>query len=577
MRKLINMATCLLLFLSILYVTVFADPINVSVAFDTGKLSVFGDLGDAGANKYVSLKVVDNNVDLTAIDTSSNEQKYSEALKYLAVIKTDNKGNYSFPLFSFEGDSDFYTICITQSDKSSMVYSVKDFFIPTTANINNFISKFNASSATDMIKTLLDNERENVTVGFDFTFYNMLSDTAKLKMADMMFENLPYNKATEIYDDINSFSVISGLLNTKSTEQIKYFLKPELSNYTYKQKIMISNALGLEKLFTKSTTNKLFNSYTESECNNVLNKVLSGNYSDLDSLYDLIDISIINSEIASIGDWNKVNGVINSFKDVLTCIDYNKYNNASNRSKIDKNLQSKAFTSVSQLCEYINSSVEEDSDTPHNNSPKGSGGGGSTGRKTYYADVAVVEEIKKPAGKMLFTDIEGVSWAEGAINYLYNKEVLSGKETGKFYPNDLVTREEFVKMFVKAFGFTSSEECKFADVPKDSWYYPYINAAYKNGLINGVDDLNFGVGNTILRQDVAVIISRALGKSAGINTDMFNDYNTIDEYAKESVAYLAQNEILNGFEDGTFMPKQGCTRAQAAKIIYKLIQISGKD
>ena len=47
----------------------------------------------------------------------------------------------------------------------------------------------------------------------------------------------------------------------------------------------------------------------------------------------------------------------------------------------------------------------------------------------------------------------------------------------------------------------------------------------------------------------------------------FTDSADIDDYAKDSVAVLAEMKILSGFEDGSFRPQDCLTRAEAAKIL----------
>ena len=52
----------------------------------------------------------------------------------------------------------------------------------------------------------------------------------------------------------------------------------------------------------------------------------------------------------------------------------------------------------------------------------------------------------------------------------------------------------------------------------------------------------------------------------------FADYDNIADYAKDSVKFLSEAGVINGFEDNTFKPQGVATRAQAAKIIYTILQ-----
>jgi len=168
---------------------------------------------------------------------------------------------------------------------------------------------------------------------------------------------------------------------------------------------------------------------------------------------------------------------------------------------------------------------------------------------------------------MVFTDVPPTHWANAAISELYGKGVVSGTGGGMFTPDAQVTREAFVKMSVTAFGDAYSDGVSgFAD-DGGAWYSPYIKSAADTGLVTGYADGRFGVGESITRQDIAVILWRRLGQPEAAASS-FADNDEIADYAKTAVAYLASQGIINGYEDGTFRPNDNATRAAAAKIIY---------
>lgn len=177
-----------------------------------------------------------------------------------------------------------------------------------------------------------------------------------------------------------------------------------------------------------------------------------------------------------------------------------------------------------------------------------------------------------------FNDLGTVGWAVEAINYLSEKGVLNGKEEGKFSPDDLVTREEFVKMIVESLHILDDNaKANFSDVAEDRWSYAYIASGVAAKIINGISDLEFAPGATITRQDMAVITYRCaqliqLDLSGSAN---FNDENAVSDYARNAVSSLAGAGIINGVGDGNFAPKSSVTRAQAAKIVYELVMANG--
>ena len=203
---------------------------------------------------------------------------------------------------------------------------------------------------------------------------------------------------------------------------------------------------------------------------------------------------------------------------------------------------------------------------------------GSTGSRPIGGFIQPTPVKPEPIGggaQSVFTDIGNVPWAETAINTLAQKGVLSGNGDGTFAPDRLLTRNEFVKMIVVAFDIErTGNELSYADIDNNSWSAEYIKAAVDAGIIFGVDDTNFGDGMNIIRQDVAVIAERILkhkGLELKSSSLKFEDSYEIADYALSAVAKVNYNGIMNGMSDTLFAPLGNTTRAQAAVVIYNLL------
>ena len=130
-------------------------------------------------------------------------------------------------------------------------------------------------------------------------------------------------------------------------------------------------------------------------------------------------------------------------------------------------------------------------------------------------------------------------------------------------------------MAVLALGmYDASAKSNFTDANSGEWYDSYIASAKNTGLINGLGDGAFGVGQNITRQDLAVILYKAALKQGRVftNKKSFGDDYQIADYAKDAVSYLAGEGIISGMGDNVFAPTAKATRAQAAKLIYSLIK-----
>lgn len=195
--------------------------------------------------------------------------------------------------------------------------------------------------------------------------------------------------------------------------------------------------------------------------------------------------------------------------------------------------------------------------------------------------VAFKREIQKNTGKkVIFEDVfTETDWASESVNALYEVGIVNGTSDVTFEPNGKVTREQFAKMIVSMLGDGEQMYATaFSDVASNAWYAPYIAMAKESGLVNGVSETEFGVGQPITREQMATMIYRAgilLGYETSGVPKTFTDGHEISDYAKTAVDALTAGGVINGKADGTFAPKATATRAEAACMIYNLMKKTG--
>jgi len=173
-----------------------------------------------------------------------------------------------------------------------------------------------------------------------------------------------------------------------------------------------------------------------------------------------------------------------------------------------------------------------------------------------------------------FTDLDGYRWAENAIQFLASKGIVKGTSETTFSPGNNIIRADFIVLIVRAFGFTADVDDNFSDVDPSAYYYEAVGIAKKLGITSGVGNNKFNPKEKISRQDMMVLLYRAL-KIAGIDVyagsgselDRFSDKANIAPYAVEAIQALVANGIVRG--DGTSInPLGNATRAEAAVLIY---------
>lgn len=115
----------------------------------------------------------------------------------------------------------------------------------------------------------------------------------------------------------------------------------------------------------------------------------------------------------------------------------------------------------------------------------------------------------------------------------------------------------------------------FYDVPNDAYYYEAVKWAAENGITGGVGNSLFAPNQPCTRAQIVTFLWRVAG-SPVVNYLM--PFTDVDEgaYYAEAVRWAASTGIVTGLTETTFGTNDGCTRAQAAAMIYRYVQEQGK-
>ncbi len=282
---------------------------------------------------------------------------------------------------------------------------------------------------------------------------------------------------------------------------------------------------------------------------------------------------------------SEVNAIINANNSYIG-LDLSVFNTLANTGAVTSQLRGTAYASVQLFKDDFvakTTAAKTAEQQQYNNNSGGAGGGGGAAPyvpKKENVSLPITEEVvmDKTTPDKTFDDIKLVPWAEESIRYLVEKGVVNGKSEKTFAPNDNVKRSEFVKMIALAFpgGNVSVAELPFGDVQAGAWYEPYVKLAYSRGIINGKSATEFGVDDNITREEIVVMLYRIASARdidlAKTRSVVFYDDGEISDWSKEAVYALAETEIVNGVSANTFCGKNSATRAEAAKLVYCLMQ-----
>lgn len=181
----------------------------------------------------------------------------------------------------------------------------------------------------------------------------------------------------------------------------------------------------------------------------------------------------------------------------------------------------------------------------------------------------------------VINDMASVSdYAKNAIVALLEKNILMGDENGNINPQKVVTRAELVTLLVRALDIdtdTLPETATFKDVPKDCWAYKYVEAAYREGIVKGVEANRFGLNASCTREQMAALFIRAL-KQPDLNADtdftkinVLSDKEKISVWAKREVELALRTGLMNGTSVNVFSPQGSASREQAAVVLERFL------
>lgn len=176
----------------------------------------------------------------------------------------------------------------------------------------------------------------------------------------------------------------------------------------------------------------------------------------------------------------------------------------------------------------------------------------------------------------MFSDMTG-HWAKKYVDALAKEGVVKGRSAGKYEPEGIISRAEFVTIIGRAFKLEakSAATTPFVDVPDNAWFAPYVQAAYEAGYIKGNEmngKLYFRPADPVTRSEAMKVILMAEKVTASGTDDNFDDVKSTDWFAPY-VSYAAQKGIVKGVAPRKFDPAGGLNRGQIAKIIVLVREV----
>lgn len=527
---------------------------------DTQEITICGMFENAHIGQNLSLQILKPGQTTENID-QKNQEELRSIIHQLLSEKVTEEGKASFS-FQMVGDSGEYTARLGGLGE---VPAEKNFFYYSSTDLNKQLSRYNTPTG-ESSSDILEDELFRKTLGLDEDSYQLVKKTSSL--AELMNQEIPYGSVKKIQESFYFYSITEAI-----NEQIDAAGIGQIID------------LYFDTVCLQENVKKMYNAFDASSKKNVQTAMLGKNYKNIEAVREDFRERVLLQEIRQMSNWIELQSFYEENTDILK-LDKNAYATylrKANKQSIDSQLVGKSFLSLSAFREAFSNAVNGSNSSGGTSGGSGSRPGSSVKQQgsstTIIAAPSTQPQQNNNSQNVGFEDVSKDFWAYDAIMSLYEKKIVSGMDQNRFVPNQAVTREQFVKMLTGAFELQKQNDgTVFSDVEQDAWYAKGISTAVEAGVVFGIRDGYFGVGENISRQDMAVILSRAcenigINLSEKQNSNSFSDGNEISEYARKSVELLFDNAIISGFENNTYRPFDEVSRAQAATVIYRMLQI----
>ncbi|RHW39962.1 hypothetical protein D1B33_03705 [Lysinibacillus yapensis] len=162
------------------------------------------------------------------------------------------------------------------------------------------------------------------------------------------------------------------------------------------------------------------------------------------------------------------------------------------------------------------------------------------------------------------------SWAQEAVQYLTDNNILQGDQNGYFNPTGTLTRAQAAEVLYKALGLEATGTEDFSDVAPGQWFYDAVVATSPE-LFEGMGNGKFKPQDKLTRAQAAKVIVLAYGLEGEADLSKFRDAATVPGWATEYFSTAVANGVING--KGTRLaPQDEISRQEFATMVYRTIE-----
>lgn len=192
--------------------------------------------------------------------------------------------------------------------------------------------------------------------------------------------------------------------------------------------------------------------------------------------------------------------------------------------------------------------------------------------------VSYVKATETPS-ETKFNDVSANDWFASAVDYVTGKGMMNGTADNIFSPKANTTRGMVVTVLYRLENQPSTSAASFTDVASGAYYANAVAWANANGIVSGYGSGKFGPNDKVTREQLAAILYRyaqykKYDVSVGEDTNIlsYDDAQSISSYAIPAIQWACGAGVVTGKSGSKLDPKGNATRAEVAAMLMRFCE-----
>lgn len=190
--------------------------------------------------------------------------------------------------------------------------------------------------------------------------------------------------------------------------------------------------------------------------------------------------------------------------------------------------------------------------------------------------VSYVKATETPS-ETKFNDVSANDWFASAVDYVTGKGMMNGTAANTFSPKANTTRGMVVTVLYRLENQPSTSAASFTDVASGAYYANAVAWANANGIVSGYGSGKFGPNDKVTREQLAAILYRyaqykKYDVSGAKSLDGYTDAQSVSSYAVPALQWANAAGVVTGKSGSKLDPKGYATRAEVAAMLMRFCE-----